>query len=476
MAIFEIIKYKIKSAIRSKELYLYIIGFPLIFLIIYGSLAATSYSKPTTINIGILNNDQGVAYYLGDNQINANFGQEFYKFLDKLYYEDTNIKMFNIQEISSREDGENKVSKLDIAAVVCLYENFSEIVLNYSKSMTYLMLVGAISNKMRLAYQSGNITLANLYLAALQELYTLGNETVKLSIELIGDPTYSKSMTTYELLWKYFIQYVFTTAQNLTIQYANYLENKYQIEILNTINIDSEGLSTSINVKFTRIGSGGETRESFMQMYYAVLVPGQIIQSIMIAAISAIYMVGIDIEKGIIHRIKLTKITSKEYIGGTLISWGGIALVQSFIMIGISFVLGYIKFTGDPINYLLSLVILTLSGILTAAFSIIVVSFVSEKTAGPISLIVLLTLSLYIAGYFPMPNPKIGTFMGREFTQLDFIPWRAGITGLRKSLMLSNIVKPIEVLPDLTLLTIWTLIYTIIAFITFEKMKMRKRK
>lgn len=475
MALLEIMKYKMKSAIRTRELYIYIIGFPMIFLIIYGSLAATTYAAPNTIQIGVLNLDQGTSINIGDKQFYINYGEEFQKYLDELKYEGTDIKIFEIRNVTSREEGEKLVSKLEIATVIYIDEEFSNMINNYSKSITYLTLTGVISSKMEEAYKNGNTTLGDLYLAALSEVQSLGNYTANISLDLMGDPTYSDSSTAYELMWKYFIAFIFETAEKYTKNYTEYLEVKYRINLIETFGNRSSDFSSSIRVNFVRIG-GGSAKETFAKMYYSILVPGQIIQSIMVAAVAAIYMIGYELERGIIHRVKLTKISSSGYIGGTLLSWGGVALFQSLIFILAALALGYIEVGGNPINYILAIIILTMAGILTAAFSIIIVSFVSEKIAAPIAMITLITVSLYIAGYFPITNPVIGDFMGRKFTQLDLIPWRAGITGLRKALMLSKTINPVDVLPDLTLLAIWTTLYTVIAFTVFEKMKMRKRR
>lgn len=474
MLLVNIVKYKFKMAVRSKELYVYIIGFPLIFMLIYGSLASSTFSSVEPITIGFLNEDTATNFKIGNTTYTINYGLEYYHYLQDLKYENTNVHVFKIINITDQEEAEKKASRLEIAAAIRIKPNFSESILNVSKSMTYLTLVGPLTYEMNKAYEQGDYDLANRYLSALIEISEFANITYKIEIGIIGDPTYSKAMQAYELTWKYMINYVFNVANGYTEKYKNYLSEKYEIEVpVNDTN--NKTFTQSFNVEFVRIGGSEGIKESFMQMYFSILVPGQVIQSIMIAAVSVIYMVGHEISQGLLERLKLTKVRSSEYIGGTLLAWGIVSLFQAAILLLIATGLGYVKVIGTPMHYLLSILILSLAGILTAAFSLIIVSFVRENIAGTIAMISLITISLFIAGYFPVSNPVIGQILGREFTLLDLVPWRSAITALRKSLVLVNIYSPVDVVPDLLLLALWTAIYTTIAFVTFSVAKLRKR-
>jgi len=475
MVILNIVKYRFKATIRSKELYVYVIGFPLIFMLIYGSLASTAYSTVEPIKVGFLNEDISVSYSLNDTLYEINYGQKFYEYLRNLKYEDTDVNVFDISNISDLKEAETRTARLELAGVIYIESNFSESILNASKLMTYLTLIGPITNAMDKAYEQGDYDLADRYLRALLELSKFANITYQIKIEIIGDPTYSKAMQAYELTWKYLVSFVFLEASEFTRTFMEYLMDKYNITIdYNTS--DSSVIGQTFNVEFRRIGGQRGLKESFLQMYYAILIPGQIIQSIMIASVSAIYMVGYEIKSGLLERLKLTKVKSSEYIGGTLLAWGIISLFQAAILLGIALGLGYIKVIGTPLHYILSLVILSLAGILTAAFSLIMVSFLRENIAGTIAMISLITISLFIAGYFPVPNPVLGIFLGREFTLLDLVPWRSAITALRKSLILVNIYEPVDVLPDLLLLALWTVAYAMISFIVFAYARLRKRR
>ena len=99
MTIINIMISKIKTAIRTKELYIYIIGMPLIFMIIYGSFASVAFSEVKPIKIGFLNEDLGVSYTLGDENFNVSFGNDFYRYIKSLTYEDTDVNVFNILNI-----------------------------------------------------------------------------------------------------------------------------------------------------------------------------------------------------------------------------------------------------------------------------------------------------------------------------------------------------------------------------------------
>ncbi len=473
MVVIDIVKSKIKIALRTKELYIYVLGFPLIFMIIYGSMAPMYYSTISTMHIGFISRDLGVSYSIGNNTISSNYSALFYEYLDSLYYESQSVKVFSIENISSLSEAEKKAARLDVTGVIYLPDNFSQMIYNASASLTYSIVTPIISQEINNAYSRGDIELANRYLRAMQDLSNLANTTFSISLIIIGDPTYSKAMELYEAVWKYISSFVFQESKKFTDRYINYLEDEYNIAIeLNTTSINIE-MDKAFNVQFRRIG-GGSAKETFLQMYYSLLVPGQIIQSVMIASVSAIYMVAYEIDRKILQRLKLTKVTSIEYIGGTLIAWGIISMMLGVLLLAIAIALGYVKIAWSLIDMGLSLLILILAGVITAAYSLIFLSFTNEKIAANFSLISLLTLSLFIAGYFPIPNPVIGFLLGRELTLFDLVPWRTAITCLRKSLILVDIYNPLDILPDLALLAFWTILYSGIAFITFDKFRLKR--
>jgi len=475
MLVFDIVMNRIKIALRSKELYIYVLGFPLMFMIIYGSIAPVYYSNVETLKIGYLSGDLGVNCTLGNETIFENYSEIFYEYLDSLYYESQSVKVFSIKNISSIEEAEKKVARLDLAGVIFIPENFSIMLLNSTRALTYSILMPIISEKVNEAFDIGNIELANRYLRALEELSRFANSTFSISLTIIGDPTYSKAMQLYEISWKYISSFVFQEARKFAKKYVKYLENEYNISIgLNDTSLSID-IDESFNVQFRRIG-GLSAKETFLQMYYSILVPGQMIQSIMIASVSAIYMIGYEINKQILQRLKLTNVTSAEYIGGTLIAWGIISLLLGVFLLAIAIAMHYVSAAWSLLDILIAILILVLSGIITAAYSLIFLSFTNEKVAGNFSLISLLTISLFIAGYFPVPNPVLGIFMGRTFTLFDLVPWRTAMTGLRKVLILTSIYQPIDVVPDLALLTLWTIIYSLASFITFDKLRLKKQE
>jgi len=475
LVMWEIVKNRIKMAVRSKELYIYVIGFPLMFMIIYGSIAPTYYSTVETLHIGFLTEDLGITYELGNNTYFENYSDIFYEYLDALYYESQSIKVFTIENISTIEEAEKKASKLDVAGVIHLPRNFSTSLYNSSASMTYNILMPIIVDRMNEEFEKGNVELATRYLEALEELSQFANKTFSVTIFVIGDPTYSKAMQLYELAWKYVANFVFQQSRKFARKYANYLEEKYNITIPVDETTGGFDVEKSFNIQFRRIG-GKSARETFLQMYYSILIPGQMIQSVMIASVSAIYMIGYEMRTRILQRLKLTKVRSAEYIGGTLLAWGIVSLFLGTILLAIAIGLGYVQATWSFSHILISVLILVLAGILTAAYSLIFLSFTNERIAGTFSLITLIMISLFIAGYFPIPNPVLGEIMGREFTLFDIVPWRSAITGLRKSLVLTQIYEPIDVLPDIVLLLIWTTIYSVISFAAFDKLRLKKRE
>ena len=473
MGISTIIINRTKLIVRSKELYIYIIGFPLIFLLIYGGLAGVYYPETSPISIGYLSMDHGAVVSIGNNTYSTNYSESFYSYLRELTYENTSIKVFNIANISDTEKAEKLVSRLQISAVIVIPEDFSESLKIFSESFTKNTLLPILVREANEAFEEGNYDLGSRYLAALDELNNLPNTTKTIAVRIIGDPTNAQSMRVYELTWRYLVEFAFTESSRFLERYTNYLSEKYNI----TIELNSENITTSatvFSVGFQRIGSEGGLKESFFRAYYSVLIPGQIIQTIMMATISAMEVIHSERDRGLLDRIRLTRLSPYEYILSILAVWGIIAIFQAAILLGISLALGFVKVVGTLAHYLVSLVIIVLSGIITAEIGLLLASLIRRKEVTGFVLALIITLSLFIAGYFPIRNPVLGNFMGYQFTLLDLVPWRCAVMGLRKVLMLPNIFGPLDAIPELVLLIIWALIYGIVSSITFSTKLLRK--
>ena len=475
MKILDLIIYRFKMAARSKELYIYIIGFPLIFMLIYGSFAYAAYSTAEPIDLGYLNFDKGGYLVIGDENYTLYAGIQFKNYLSSLKYNSTKKPMYNLVEYSDIDNLKRDLLSLKVDVAIIIPENFTLNVLEFSKSIAYSQIMYMLTRGLEEAEREGNTTLINNYIAAIREMNSFKPNKFKLQLTVLGDPTYSKATNFYEHVWHHITAYTSHLISTLLVKIVNYLNNRFDLD-LNVGQVENPEILSSINVNFSAIGAPGVAKKSFAKLYYAVLVPGQIMQTIILGAVSAIYLIGYDIERGLLDRLRLTKLRSWEYIGSVLLSWGIVALFQSAIMVAAATALGYIEFGGNPYNYLIALLILIIAGILSASISLILVSLAKPNVAGTLSLITLLVISLFIAGYFPIPNPSIGSFMGRELTLLDLFPWRAGITGLKKSLMLAKQTQPADTIPDVILLTIWTITYSTIATIIFNKTRLKGRQ
>ncbi len=196
----------------------------------------------------------------------------------------------------------------------------------------------------------------------------------------------------------------------------------------------------------------------------------------MIGAIAVVTLVGYDIDHKILTRLRLTRLSSPEYIGGILITWSFVALFQSGILIAIAYALGFLRVIGTALHISLAVIALAIAGILTAAIGLIIISFTSERASMHIIMIFLIPLSLFVAGYFPVPNPVVLSVGGYTLTLLDLLPWRAAVVAVKKSLMLPNIYSPAEVIPDIIVLIAWTLLYSVISFIAFSSSRLKSRK
>ncbi|MGQ4834275.1 MAG: hypothetical protein ACP6IS_10330 [Candidatus Asgardarchaeia archaeon] len=180
--------------------------------------------------------------------------------------------------------------------------------------MTYNILMSTLGVKANEAYDKDDYDLGSRYSQAMKNLSSLANVSYKLKIRFIGDPTSSNVMASYEYLWKVMINFAYQHVDLFLKEYSNYLSDTYKITIdLNSTNLSTD-VSSMFSIDFEVIGGKARSvKETFIQMYFSVLVFEQLVQSFMLGSITIIILVGYDTANKIFTRLKRREVINISY-------------------------------------------------------------------------------------------------------------------------------------------------------------------
>ena len=134
-----------------------------------------------------------------------------------------------------------------------------------------------------------------------------------------------------------------------------------------------------------------------------------------------------EFENGMLKRMKLTKMTSKDYVVGNLVTWIVIAIVQVMILITIALLIGF-EWKGGVYSIITASFIGILTMISSISVSIIIVSLTANSTqATGLATIISFGLSFISESVLFLHDSAIQIF--------QFIPWAQAIDALSQMLV-----------------------------------------
>lgn len=455
---------RIKQVLRSKEFYFYVIGFPLFFLVLFGFLSRSWVPVAQTLDIGYYSADQPTF----DVLLNGSIQLDTYLFhtLESYTIED-NKYAFNLQTYFDLQQMDEDITQNKLHGGIELPANFSLQTSAITRFYAATVLVQKLSEMYPLyPSEAPNIT------AAINLLEPYFNVSSELVIIFHGDITLETTMRAFSTLWRVipiFIQnYTLTHAQMIWEQIDMQFDYSFKLEI------DQEAVSESsidYNITLYNPAKGGII-ENFQKEFYAKLIPAQIVQSIAMASINAIWILEQEKEKGILKRLKLTKMSAAQYIGSILIAFMIIGLLQGIAFLLISAALGFFSFSVQPLVWLFILASMIGLGVMSATIAILVGSFMNARIATPILVLVSTTLAMFVGEYFLVP-PTLFTFAGKNFTIYDIVPMRPAFLVMKNGFLLTA-GKGIETIWfDMLLTILWCFVIFTAGVFFFNKYKLQ---
>jgi ABC-2 type transport system permease protein len=178
-------------------------------------------------------------------------------------------------------------------------------------------------------------------------------------------------------------------------------------------------------------------------------VPGLVIYAVMILAIHVTASLAAEEERKTLERMKLTRMTGANLLGGLMITWLFMAVLQILLLFGMALLLGYHAVGSIWLGMLVGLC----AAVASIALGLVLTTFITkEKQASGLGTLVVVPLSFLTGAFFPIPNPIIvSNLLGRPFGALDLLPWTHAIRAMRM------VVTYDKKLFDVTYNLAWTL-------------------
>lgn len=161
------------------------------------------------------------------------------------------------------------------------------------------------------------------------------------------------------------------------------------------------------------------------------LAPGMMVFAILMLATSVATILTREVESGTLKRLKLSKMTSFDFLFGGLLPWSLVAAAQVLILFAVAIGIGF-HWQGGINSIVLAVIIGIIGGIASISLGMIIAAFAkSPPQAGQLGTLVAVPLTFLVGAFFPLPQMVIGNFMGQQVQIYDILPWHQILIALR---------------------------------------------
>ena len=236
----------------------------------------------------------------------------------------------------------------------------------------------------------------------------------------------------------------------ILIEYSIELQEKITNQSFKEIKLDNQEL---------------EGMDTFNTFDY--LAPGLIVFSILMNITAVTTSISEEAENGMLKRLKLTKMKSRDYILGTSISWLIIGSIEIITVLITAILCGY-HWQGGLNSIILAVIVGILTIVSSIALSLIIVSVTkSAQQASSLSILISFPLSIICGSFYPLPELNIAMINGHAFQIYDLLPWSQTITIFRELLTFGNGFE--SILPNLIIIIISGIVLLLISMFLFNR-------
>ena len=214
----------------------------------------------------------------------------------------------------------------------------------------------------------------------------------------------------------------------------------------------------SVKVHETALGQSGSVSE------FDMLVPGILIVSIIMLMFTASIAFVSEVENKTILRLRLSKITALEFLGG-------ITVVQTLVgVFSLLLTLITAQLLGFQYNDKLTIVILVaaFTSISIISFSLIIAAFTRSATEVLVVGNFPMFLFMFFTGAaFPLPGNPLFSIAGYPISLQGLMTPTHAISALNKTLILNS--PFLEIIPELIAIVLLTILYFIVGAVFFKR-------
>ena len=197
---------------------------------------------------------------------------------------------------------------------------------------------------------------------------------------------------------------------------------------------------------------------------FQMMVPGLLIVSLIMLMFTASIAFVSEVENKTIMRLKLSKITTLQFLAGNTIVQLILGVTSVILTLVIALMLGY-QYSG---SLLIMILIAGLTSLSIIAFSLIIAAL--TKTAGEVLVVGNFPMFLFMfftGAAFPLKSAALFTIAGYPVNLQGLMTPTHAISALNKTLTMDMSFG--SIIPEITAICILTLIYFIVGAIIFKK-------
>jgi len=177
-----------------------------------------------------------------------------------------------------------------------------------------------------------------------------------------------------------------------------------------------------------------EIELKYEDLNISLYAPGLIVFAILMTITVVASNVATEEESGMIKRLRLSKMKTRDYVLGNLISWSFVGVIQVIIMLLVAILVGF-KWEGGIYTLFLACIVGIVTTFSSVAVALIIVALSKNaKQASSISPIIAVPLSFIAGAFIPLPDCVIATINNQQIQIYEILPWNQAITAIRQVL------------------------------------------
>jgi ABC-2 type transport system permease protein len=232
----------------------------------------------------------------------------------------------------------------------------------------------------------------------------------------------------------------------------------YANEILNEYALLATKRKRAVAVTETALGTSASVKE------FDILVPGILIVSLIMLMITASIAFVSEVENRTIIRLRLSQMTTFEFLTGISLVQLLVGLVSIFLTLLTAILLGF-EYAG---SLAIMIVIAALTSLSIISFSLIIAAV--TKSANEVLVVGNFPLFLFMfftGAAFPLNNEALFSVAGYPIHMQDLMSPSHAISALNKTLVMN--MEFGKIIPELIAIVVLTILYFLIGAIVFKR-------